>query len=111
MDEIVKRGIVSVVDDVLRDVHSQTHVFLSVDVDVCDPAFAPGTGTPEPGGLQARELLRAVRRIAACGARKPCLDKGTPSRATEGGSDRAIRLRQPLTGAAVASAIAAARKR
>lgn len=65
MDEIVKRGIVSVVDDVLRDVHSQTHVFLSVDVDVCDPAFAPGTGTPEPGGLQARELLRAVRRIAA----------------------------------------------
>jgi agmatinase len=36
-----------------------------VDVDVCDPAFAPGTGTPEPGGLQARELLLAVRRIAS----------------------------------------------
>ena len=30
-----------------------------------DPAFAPGTGTPEPGGLTTRELLRAVRRIAA----------------------------------------------
>ena len=41
------------------------HVFLSVDIDVCDPAFAPGTGTPEPGGLHARELLRAVRRIAS----------------------------------------------
>ncbi|WP_214404147.1 agmatinase [Pseudonocardia lacus] len=39
-------------------------VFLSVDVDVCDPAHAPGTGTPEPGGLTARELLDAVRRIA-----------------------------------------------
>jgi hypothetical protein len=39
-------------------------VFLSVDVDVCDPAHAPGTGTPEPGGLTARQLLDAVRRIA-----------------------------------------------
>ena len=38
-------------------------VFLSVDIDVCDPGCAPGTGTPEPGGLSARELLDAVRRI------------------------------------------------
>ena len=38
-------------------------VFLSVDIDVCDPAHAPGTGTPEPGGLSARVLLDAVRRI------------------------------------------------
>ena len=38
-------------------------VFLSVDIDVCDPGHAPGTGTPEPGGLTARELLDAVRRI------------------------------------------------
>jgi agmatinase len=38
-------------------------VFLSVDVDVCDPAHAPGPGTPEPGGLTARELLDSVRRI------------------------------------------------
>ena len=39
-------------------------VFLSVDVDVVDPGSAPGTGTPEPGGLSARALLDAVRRIA-----------------------------------------------
>ncbi|MGP0108302.1 MAG: arginase family protein [Acidimicrobiales bacterium] len=39
-------------------------VFLSVDVDVVDPGSAPATGTPEPGGLSARELLDAVRRIA-----------------------------------------------
>ena len=39
-------------------------VFLSVDIDVCDPGHAPGTGTPEPGGLTARELLDSVRRIA-----------------------------------------------
>jgi agmatinase len=39
-------------------------VFLSVDIDVCDPGHAPGTGTPEPGGLSARELLDSVRRVA-----------------------------------------------
>jgi DNA-binding transcriptional LysR family regulator len=38
--------------------------FLSVDVDVVDPGMAPGTGTPEPGGLTSRQLLDAVRRIA-----------------------------------------------
>jgi arginase family enzyme len=38
-------------------------VFISVDVDVVDPAAAPGTGTPEPGGLTARELLDTVRRL------------------------------------------------
>jgi agmatinase len=38
-------------------------VFLSVDVDVVDPGMAPGTGTPEPGGLTSRQLLDAVRRI------------------------------------------------
>lgn len=65
MDDVYVRGIDEVIDDVLRDVEGLLHVFLSVDIDVCDPAFAPGTGTPEPGGLQARELLRAVRRIAA----------------------------------------------
>jgi agmatinase len=39
-------------------------VFLSVDVDVLDPAFAPGTGTPEPGGLTTLELLWACRAVA-----------------------------------------------
>jgi agmatinase len=39
-------------------------VYLSVDVDVLDPAFAPGTGTPEPGGMTSGDLLRACRRLA-----------------------------------------------
>ena len=39
-------------------------VFLTVDIDVLDPAFAPGTGTPEPGGMTAAELLWAVREVA-----------------------------------------------
>ena len=40
-------------------------VFLSIDVDVLDPAYAPGTGTPEPGGLTSAELLWAARTAAA----------------------------------------------
>ena len=40
-------------------------VFVSIDVDVLDPAFAPGTGTPEPGGLTSSELLWAARSVAA----------------------------------------------
>jgi agmatinase len=40
-------------------------VYLTVDVDVLDPAFAPGTGTPEPGGMTSLDLLWAVRQIAA----------------------------------------------
>jgi agmatinase len=40
-------------------------VFLSVDVDVLDPAYAPGTGTPEPGGMTSADLLWACREIAA----------------------------------------------
>jgi agmatinase len=40
-------------------------VYVTVDVDVLDPAFAPGTGTPEPGGMTSLDLLWAVREIAA----------------------------------------------
>ncbi len=39
--------------------------YLTVDVDVLDPAFVPGTGTPEPGGLTTSELLLGVRTVAA----------------------------------------------
>jgi agmatinase len=40
-------------------------VYLTVDVDVLDPAFIPGTGTPEPGGMTASDLLLSVRTVAA----------------------------------------------
>ncbi len=39
--------------------------FLTVDVDAMDPAFAPGTGTPEPGGMTSTDLLWACREVAA----------------------------------------------
>ena len=65
MSEVVTRGL----DECLTEafaiaVDECDGVFLSVDVDVVDPGMAPGTGTPEPGGLTARQLLDAVRRIA-----------------------------------------------
>lgn len=64
MTEIVARGL----DECLTEVFALAlddcdGVFVSVDIDVCDPGHAPGTGTPEPGGLTARQLLDAVRRI------------------------------------------------
>jgi agmatinase len=64
MEEITERGMDAVMDDVVAAAKEWDHVFLSFDIDVCDPAFAPGTGVPEPGGITAREALRAVRRLA-----------------------------------------------
>ena len=40
-------------------------VYVSLDIDVLDPAHAPGTGTPEAGGLSARELLAVLRSLSA----------------------------------------------
>lgn len=66
MTEIEDRGIDAVVDDAIGEALEHADlVYLSVDVDVVDPGMAPGTGTPEPGGLLTRELLRSVRRIAS----------------------------------------------
>jgi len=64
MTEIVHRGLEECLTEAFDIAMDDCDgVFLSVDIDVCDPGHAPGTGTPEPGGLTARELLDAVRRI------------------------------------------------
>jgi len=65
MTEVVRRGLdVCLTEAFAIATDDCDAVFLSVDVDVVDPGLAPGTGTPEPGGLSSRELLDAVRRIA-----------------------------------------------
>ena len=65
MGEVVARGLDEVLGEAIAIATSDCDaVFLSVDVDVVDPGSAPGTGTPEPGGLTSRQLLDAVRRIA-----------------------------------------------
>ena len=64
MAEIQRRGLDEVITEALAIAVDDTDgVYLSVDIDVVDPGLAPGTGTPEPGGLTGRELLDAVRRI------------------------------------------------
>jgi len=64
MTEIEERGADAVVDDAIGEaLEGADAIYLSVDIDVVDPGSAPGTGTPEPGGLMPRELLRAIRRI------------------------------------------------
>ena len=64
MTEIVSRGLDPCLTEAFAIATDDCDgVFLSVDVDVCDPGHAPGTGTPEPGGLSARQLLDAVRRV------------------------------------------------
>ncbi|HKD96442.1 MAG TPA: agmatinase [Micromonosporaceae bacterium] len=64
MSEIIERGLETVLDEAFGiALDGCDAVFLSVDIDVCDPGHAPGTGTPEPGGLSARQLLDAVSRI------------------------------------------------
>ena len=64
MTEIGRRGLDACLDAAFEiALDGCDGVFLSVDVDVCDPGHAPGTGTPEPGGLSARQLLDAVRRV------------------------------------------------
>ena len=64
MHDVRDRGIRAVVADAIEHVGAGP-VFLSVDIDVLDPAFAPGTGTPEPGGMTSGELLWACREIAS----------------------------------------------
>ena len=63
MHDVRELGIAAVVDRTASIV-GDVPAFLSVDVDVLDPAFAPGTGTPEPGGMTSIDLLWACRALA-----------------------------------------------
>ena len=64
MVEIEERGAEAVVAGAIAEaLDGPECIYLSVDIDVVDPGNAPGTGTPEPGGMLPRELLRAVRQI------------------------------------------------
>ena len=66
MTEIHHRGMDSVLNESFKTLTDGCDgVFLSVDIDVVDPGMAPGTGTPEPGGMTSRDLMEAVRRICS----------------------------------------------
>jgi agmatinase len=64
MREIEERGAEAVVADAIDEaLDGPDLIYLSLDIDVIDPGMAPGTGTPEPGGMLTREVLRAVRQV------------------------------------------------
>jgi agmatinase len=63
MADVTRLGIGQVVERAV-EIAGAGPIFLTVDIDVLDPAFAPGTGTPEPGGMNPAELLAACRAIA-----------------------------------------------
>ncbi|MBJ7458090.1 MAG: agmatinase [Thermoleophilaceae bacterium] len=64
MHEVHADGIDAAVARAL-EVAGSGPVFISVDIDVLDPAYAPGTGTPEPGGMTSNDLLNACRKLAS----------------------------------------------
>jgi agmatinase len=64
MHDVRELGIREVVERAVAAV-GEGPVFLTVDVDVLDPAFAPGTGTPEPGGMTSGDLLWATRELVS----------------------------------------------
>nr|WP_222437113.1 agmatinase [Quadrisphaera sp. RL12-1S] len=61
--DVMRRGVDEVVDG-LRSRIGDRPLYLSIDIDVLDPAHAPGTGTPEAGGMTSRELLEVLRGLA-----------------------------------------------
>src|SRR2546425_11034016 len=60
---IDERGAAAIAAEI-REVVGQALVYLSLDIDVLDPAFAPGTGTPEAGGWTSREAIAVIRGLA-----------------------------------------------
>ncbi|KNB01270.1 hypothetical protein FOXG_04547 [Fusarium oxysporum f. sp. lycopersici 4287] len=62
-DDIDKIGTQGIIGGIMKLLGTENLVYLSVDIDVLDPAFAPGTGTPEPGGWSTREFINILRGI------------------------------------------------
>jgi agmatinase len=60
--DVLRRGVGETVD-ALRERIGDRPLYISIDIDVLDPAHAPGTGTPEAGGLTSRELLEILRGL------------------------------------------------
>jgi agmatinase len=64
MAEIERHGLERVVEQAVSEaLDGPEYLYISFDVDVLDPAYAPGTGTPEPGGFTTREMFPVVRRL------------------------------------------------
>jgi agmatinase len=58
-----QRGMEAIIEEVMESLRGVPAVYFTLDIDGLDPAYAPGTGTPEAGGLTTRDLLELVRRV------------------------------------------------
>lgn len=66
MAEVDNRGWEAVLEDAIKEANEgPKYLYISFDIDVIDPAFTPGTGTPEPGGITNRQAFNIVRRLCA----------------------------------------------
>ncbi|KAI5777594.1 Ureohydrolase, partial [Geopyxis carbonaria] len=63
-DAIDDIGVAGILELIHARIGREVPVYLSIDIDVLDPAFAPGTGAPEPGGWSTREMMRIMRGLA-----------------------------------------------
>jgi Arginase/agmatinase/formimionoglutamate hydrolase, arginase family len=63
IDDLEKLGLDEVVDRVVS-CHKDVQNYISIDLDVVDPAFAPGVNAPSPGGLSAREAIKLVASLS-----------------------------------------------
>ena len=61
--DVYRNGVDAVVDQICRRFGSYDGIYLTLDIDVLDPAFAPGTGTPVAGGLTSRQLIDLFRSL------------------------------------------------
>jgi arginase family enzyme len=60
---VAEKGIRAVLKEVRTWLHSYDAIHISLDIDCLDPAFAPGTGIPEAGGLSTRELMMLMQGL------------------------------------------------
>jgi agmatinase len=62
IDQVFKAGILSITEEIHAIIGARK-LYVSLDIDCVDPAFAPGTGTPEVGGLSSYQILQLVRGL------------------------------------------------
>jgi len=63
--DVSRRGVGAIAEQVSVQLQDVDAVYVTLDIDALDPAYAPGTGTPEAGGLSTRELLEFLRGVFA----------------------------------------------
>lgn len=63
--EIAERGVRAIAEGIVQHFAGISNVYLSIDIDVLDPAFAPGTGIPDAGGLTTRDVITLIRALDA----------------------------------------------